>query len=368
MSASQPVVDALVPLAAWIPDIVKPDPRRPPRLAEKVLHTVVALFLFLVCSQLPLWGVKRLQGADPFLYARQIMASSRGTLMELGIGPVVTAGMLMQLLRGSRLLLFDFSIPRDRAEHKGLTNLLALTITLGQALAYVLSGMYGSVFDLGALKALAIVAQLVCAGLVVVVLDEVLTDYGVASGISLFTCTNICESVVWKALSPHTVQRDTGTQFEGAAVAAVAGVLTERDPVRALKNAFYRAHAPNLQSLLATAVVVAAVVFLQGLRQELPVEERTKSAGVTGGSRQDPLKIRLFYTSTMPIILQSALVSNLYFLSQLLWSRFGASGGAAASVLAVFGRWEQSARGGFRPPARERLSGSPSTPWPTRPS
>lgn len=40
------------------------------------------------------------QGADPFYWMRVILASNRGTLMELGISPIVTAGMILQLLAG----------------------------------------------------------------------------------------------------------------------------------------------------------------------------------------------------------------------------------------------------------------------------
>jgi protein transport protein SEC61 subunit alpha len=38
--------------------------------------------------------------------------------------------------------------------------------------------------------------------------------------------------------------------------------------------------------------------------------------------QQGKYPIKLFYTSNMPIILQTALVSNLYFLSQLLYNRY----------------------------------------------
>lgn len=35
--------------------------------------------------------------ADPFYWLRVIMASNRGTLMELGISPIVTSSMIMQV-------------------------------------------------------------------------------------------------------------------------------------------------------------------------------------------------------------------------------------------------------------------------------
>jgi protein transport protein SEC61 subunit alpha len=76
--------------------------------------TLMALAIFLVCSSLPLYGIKPSGGADPLYWARMIMASSRGTVMELGIGPTVTAGLITQLLTGSKLLEVDYNVKGDR--------------------------------------------------------------------------------------------------------------------------------------------------------------------------------------------------------------------------------------------------------------
>jgi protein transport protein SEC61 subunit alpha len=87
-----------------------------PRLGrrDRLLYTLVCLAIFLVCSQLPLYGVKTTSGADPLYWARVIMASSRGTVMELGIGPTVTAGLIIQLLVGSKILDVDTNVKADR--------------------------------------------------------------------------------------------------------------------------------------------------------------------------------------------------------------------------------------------------------------
>lgn len=51
--------------------------------------------------------------ADPFYWMRVIMASNRGTLMELGISPIVTSGLIMQLLAGAKLIEVG-DTPKDR--------------------------------------------------------------------------------------------------------------------------------------------------------------------------------------------------------------------------------------------------------------
>lgn len=50
---------------------------------------------------------------------------------------------------------------------------------------------------------------------------------------------------------------------------------------------------------------------------------------------QGSYPIKLFYTSNMPIILQTALVSNLYFLSQLLYKRYPNN-----FLINLFGKWK----------------------------
>jgi len=136
------------------------------------------------------------------------------------------------------------------------------------------------------------------------------------SGISLFIATNICENIVWKCFSPTTINTGRGTEFEGAIIALFHLLITRSDKVRALKEAFYRQNLPNLTSLLATVLVFGVVIYFQGFKVELPVKS-TKYRGQQGN-----YPIKLFYTSNIPIILQTALVSNLYFFSQILYKRF----------------------------------------------
>lgn len=137
------------------------------------------------------------------------------------------------------------------------------------------------------------------------------SGYGLGSGISLFIATNICETIVWKAFSPATVNTGRGTEFEGAVIALFHLLATRQDKVRGLREAFYRQNLPNLMNLLATVLVFAVVIYFQGFRVDLPI----KSARYRGQYSSYPIK--LFYTSNIPIILQSALVSNLYVISQV---------------------------------------------------
>jgi protein transport protein SEC61 subunit alpha len=297
-----------------LPEISTPEHKIP--FKEKILWTIITLFIFLVCCQIPLYGIKTSTGADPFYWMRVILASNRGTLMELGISPIITSGLVMQLLAGSKIIDVDYSLKDDRTLFQGAQKLFGIVITIGEAVAYVLSGMYGEIKDLGAGNAILIILQLFFAGIIVIMLDELLQKgYGLGSGISLFIATNICENIVWKAFSPTTINTGRGTEFEGAFIALFHLLVTRTDKVKALKEAFYRNNLPNIWSLLATAFVFLLVIYFQGFRVDLPVKYQ-KYRG-----QQGSYPIKLFYTSNIPIILQTALVSNLYFFSQLLYRR-----------------------------------------------
>ena len=106
-------------------------------------------------------------------------------------------------------------------------------------------------------------------------------------------------------------------------------MFTRTDKFRAFKEAMYRNNLPNLSNLLSTVLVFGIVIYLQGFRVEIPV----KSNRMRG--QQGTYPIKLFYTSNMPIMLQSALVSNIFFISQMLFKRFPTN-----FIIRMLGVWQ----------------------------
>ena len=258
------------------------------------------------------------------------MASNRGTLMELGITPIVTSGMVFQLLAGTHMLDLDLNMKTDRELYQTAQKLLALIISIGQACVFVFTGLYGIPSELGLGICLLLIVQLVIAGLVVILLDELLQKgYGLGSGISLFIATNVCEQIVWKAFSPTTINTGRGPEFEGAILALVHLLVTWPNKQLALREAFFRQNLPNIMNLLSTFVIFAVVIYLQGFRVEIPVKSQ-RQRGMRGS-----YPVRLFYTSNMPIMLQSALSSNVFLISQMLFQRFSDN-----LLVRLIGVWE----------------------------
>ena len=183
-----------------------------------------------------------------------------------------------------------------------------------------------------------IILQLTVSGFIVILLDEMLQKgYGMGSGVSLFIAVNICENIVWRTLSPITIKSEYGTEFEGSLIALIHLLITKPSKGSALYQAFYRASSPNLSNLLATILVFFLVIYLQGYRVELKLVHK-KYRGY-----ESSYPIKLFYTSNISVIFQSALVSNLYFISQIIYKRFKGSW-----WVGFFGTW-QDVEGGSIP-------------------
>jgi len=330
------ILDMVEPLLGVLPEVERPTKRQ--AASDRVLWSGLALFIFLVCCQIPVYGIRPKSGADPFYWMRVILAGNKGTLMELGISPIVTASLIMQLLQGAKLLQIDERSARDRKLFAGAQKIFGLVITVVESIAYVMTGIYGDVKDVGFFTSFLIVIQLTTSGVICILLDELLhKGYGFGSGISLFIAVNICETIVWKSFSPFTMNTGRGAEFEGAIIALVHQLLQGTSKTKALKDAFYRPHLPNIMNLLSTGLVFLVVTFFQGFAVMINL--------VQANSKQPaPQKIRLFYTSNMPIILQTALVSNLYFFSQIMHKRFPTN-----VFVRMLGTWEEPefASGGY---------------------
>ncbi len=316
------------PIMFLIPEI--PKPPKNIKKTEKFIWTAITLFIFLICSQIPLYGIYKSEGSDPLHWMRVILASNRGTLMELGISPIVTSGMIMQVLAGTRIIEVDQSLKADRELYEGATKLFGILITFGEAIAYVFSGMYGDINLIGVTNCMLLIFQLVFAGILVMLLDEVLSKgYGIGSGISLFIATNISENIIWKSFSPFTVTSERGVEYEGAIIATIHFLITKKNKVEAIQRAFYRANVPNLSNLIATIIVFIIVIYFQGFRKEIKIANKR----LPGYYITQPIK--LFYCSNTPIILESALVSNLYFISQILYKRY-----KSFFLIRLLGQWQ----------------------------
>lgn len=328
------------PISHLIPYVPKPKITIKPN--EKLVWTGMVLFIYLIYSQIPLYGIYKTRDSDPLHYMRIILASSRGTLAELGITPIISSSFLMGILRTLRIISFDPNIKEDRILFEQTTKFVAIIITLGQAIAYVFNGVYGPVNLIGNVNIILLISQLVIGGIIIILLDELLSNnYGLISGISLFVATNISENIMWKCFSPFTVASERGIEYEGAIIALFHFLITKKSKYEAFRLAFFRRSAPNLLQLFSTLVIIILVMYLWRFKLYIKVTNK-KMPGVTYNQ-----PIKLFYSSTTPIIVINTFISNLYLVSQVLYRRYSSS-----LLIKILGTWaekngEQVATGGI---------------------
>lgn len=303
---------------------------------SKQIWTAIVILVYLLCCQIPLYGIVKTTDSDPFYWMRVILASNRGSLMELGISPLVTSSMIMQLLAGAKLIKVDQNVREDKELFDGAQKLIGILIAFGQAFAYTWSGMYGPLEAIGGVNAILIVLQLTVASIITILLDDMMTKgYGMGnSGTSLFIAINMAETVLWNMFSPISYKVGAGEtmseQYEGSIIELFYGVIFRSNRLGAIQNAFFRSELGNISNVLATALVFLIVIYFQGFRVTLRLANNKSTS-------ESSYPIKLFYTSNIPIILQTALVSNLYFFSQMLYRNFKGS-----FVTGLFGNWQEA--------------------------
>jgi preprotein translocase SecY subunit len=311
------------PIGRVLPEIKKPE--RKVSFNEKIFWTALVLVVFLVMTEIPLFGVNT-SVADQFGALRVIFASNRGTLMELGIGPIVTAGLILQLLSGSSIIKCDMSKPEDRGLFTSASKVFSIVLTGIQAGAYIISGMYGS---LSGPTILIIFLQLLAAGVIVMLMDELVQKgWGLGSGISLFIMAGVAQNIVWSVFSPPT------GLFVGSLSNLLAGQQTTLQWVFGTASGTY----PSLLGFIATIAVFLIIIYLNGIRIELPMSY----AGYKGFRSRYPIK--LLYVSNLPVIFASALFANVYFFGQLIWSQLGRPAPGTNLFFQIFGdfNWNQT--------------------------
>jgi protein transport protein SEC61 subunit alpha len=196
--------------------------------------------------------------------------------------------------------------------------------------------MYGDIAEVGAGNAILIVLQLTLASLVTILLDDMLgKGYGIGnSATSIFIAINMAETIIWNCFSPLSFKTNTGSsdleQYEGAFVELFYGIWFRESKMGAIQDALFRDSLPNLSNVLGTVFVFLIVIYFQGFKVVLPLANNKTTSRAS-------YPIRLFYTSNMPIILMSALVSNVYFFSQMLYRNFKGS-----FITSIFGSWQEA--------------------------
>lgn len=307
------VLQALASIASYLPTVHKP--ARKQSLYRRLVITGIVLVLYLIMADTPLYGVTVSQQSQISLF-QILFAANVGTLMELGIGPIVTGGLILQILVGAKLIDLDLSDPDDRKLFTQAQKTLSLLFGVFEALAYVLASRYWPYVGnpiTGSQASWAIrigvLLQLTFATYLVMVFDEMLQKgWGIGSAISLFILAGVAKTMFWD-LFGYTPMYSQQIGFVPYIIQASSqGNLTSI----IARNGF-----PDLVGLIATIITVIVLVYLQGMRVEVPV-----TAQKYGGIRSK-IPLQFLYVTNIPILLIGIIVSDLQLFSNALASISG---------------------------------------------
>jgi protein transport protein SEC61 subunit alpha len=315
--------DFIKSVGTVLPEIPKPEKK--PTLNERFVWTGIALIAYLVMAATPLYGFNGSQANDQLAFLRVVFASTQGTLMELGIGPIVTSGLILQLLVGSDIIKLDMGDSADRAIFGSATKLLTFIVIVGESLAYIYGGALGV---LGQTQALVVFVQLFVASVLVLLLDELIQKgWGIGSGVSLFILAGVCQTVMWYTFSPITFAlTSTTTAYFGFIPATISAFFSNSLPSILVREFKY----PSLLTFALTLVMILVLIYIEGIRVELPITS-IKYRGFQG-----VYPIKLLYVSNIPVILVSALGANVTFFSRILYNYFGSNSPWWMKYIAVF--------------------------------
>src|SRR5919109_3439075 len=294
-------------VSAYVPQV--PKPKKKVSLTEKFVWTGIALFAYLIMGQIPLYGVTDDPRFDFLAFARVIFAAQQGTLMELGIGPIVTAGLLMQLLKGSGLIKLDFKNPDDRSLFTSATKIVTIIVIVAEGGLYGAS-VYGPLTAESAPYAIyVVIAQLIGASVIVMLMDEMVQKgWGIGSGLSLFIMAGIAQTILWNVFSIVTADDGPVGILPFTIDASISG--------HGADAIFRSGQLPSLFTLALTIGVILVLVYIEGIHVDVPIVS-TKYRGFTA-----VYPIKLLYTSVIPVILASALLANAVFIGQMMWANY----------------------------------------------
>ncbi|MFB6202153.1 MAG: preprotein translocase subunit SecY [Halorhabdus sp.] len=312
--------DTAEPLLTRMPSVARPDRHVP--FKRKLGWTAGVLVLYFFLTNVYLFGLGT-GGADAFGRFRSILAGGQGTIMQLGIGPIVTASIVLQLLGGADLLGLDTqNNPRDQVLYQGLQKVLVLVMIALTGLPMVFAADFlpaQPVLGLGTTGTKWLMfAQIAVGGVLILYMDEVISKWGVGSGIGLFIIANISQSLVGGLIAIPQIAGNWGVipYWIAAAVGIVEApsVLTSQGLMRLLFEQSGRNYI-GLIAIVTTVSIFVIVVYAESVRVEIPLSH----ARVKGARGRFPVK--LIYASVLPMILVRAIQMNVQFLGRLLNSQ-----------------------------------------------
>ena len=302
------ILDRLEPLLAAMPSVKSPEGHV--HFKTKLTWTVGVLVLYFVLSNILIFGLDR-SSQDIFLYWRALLAGQSGTIIHLGIGPIVTASIVLQLLKGADLLDIDTTESRGQVMYMGLQKVLIFVMIVVEALPNIIGGFMVPDATIAAelfggnasLLSFFIFLQLCIGGVLIFLLDEVVTKYGIGSGVGLFIIAGISQSIVNGLLSWEAVRDPYPVGFFPRLIA-----------IGASGGSYLQYFTADIIAFVTTITIFLVIVYVESTRVEIPLAH----TNVRGIRARFPVK--LIYASVLPMILVRVLQANIQMIGLFLYN------------------------------------------------
>jgi len=282
-----------------LPEVKKPEEKKL-AFGIKLKWTLIIITSFFVLANIPLYGLAS-SALSRFEYLAILLGTDFGSIISLGIGPIVLASMILQLLVGAQIINIDLKDPEGKKYFQAMQKLLTIVFIVFEAVVYVL--MRGLQAQPG--FEFLVIFQLFLGGLLIVFMDDVVQKWGFGSGTSLFIAAGIgwrLFSQLFQFLTPQ------GTFEASGKILVLFTSITSGDTA---------GFALALFSVLVTAVLFLIVVWTQSLKVEIPLSfDRIRGYGMRW-------PLQFFYTGVLPVILVSALAANIQLIGSLIENMAG---------------------------------------------
>ena len=278
-----------------LPEVQAPTEKRL-AFKQKVKWTIIVLVLYFILGMVPLFGLAE-TSLQQFEFFEIVLGASFGSIITLGIGPIVTASIVLQLLSGAGIVNFDRTTHEGRARFQGIQKLLSVFFIILEGFIYVSTGGLRPVAGMGSL----LIFQLFLGGIMILFMDEVVSKWGFGSGISLFIAAGVSKEVFIRVFS--WLPSPTNPDLPAGHLPSLIQSITTQNLSQA---------GIDLSHIIATIVVFLVVVYTQSMKVEIPLSfGRLRGHGVRW-------PLNFFYTSNIPVILVAALLANVQLVANWL--------------------------------------------------
>jgi preprotein translocase subunit SecY len=318
----------LKPITSRLPAVAQP--KGHVHFRTKMAWTISVLLLYFLLTNIYLFGVDQSTIIDLFSSYRAILAGAEGTLMDLGIGPIVTGSIIMQLFTGAKIINLDLTDDEDKGMYQGSQKVVVIAMIFIEAVPQVFGYITPSasiVSTLGSaspgnglfLANTIIIAQLVFGSYLVFLMDEVVSKWGIGSGISLFIAAGVSQQIIQGTFNwvPGSAGPITAANPPSGTIPKTLWFLSHYTASQMAGGGWEEVllRQPNpIVALIGTAAIFFLVAWTESTRIELPLSH----AEARGARGRYPL--RLIYASNIPVILMSALLANVSMVTILLWT------------------------------------------------